>query len=107
MENYGKGEEAYSRLKEHVKACDDKHRHVIDNIMSLQTEVTKLKERQNNFGHQLNDIKVSIDELGSKQDTLTRRRMGSIVFGNEIARSTGVAPLGDTDVLVGMWARVS
>ena len=80
MENYGKGEEAYSRLKEHVKACDDKHRHVIDNIMSLQTEVTKLKERQNNFGHQLNDIKVSIDELGSKQDTLTRRLM-LIAFG--------------------------
>ena len=80
MDNQYKGEEAYSQLKDHVKACDEKHRDVINKIMNLQTEMTKVKERQNNFGHQLNDIKVSIDELGSKQDTLTRRLM-LIAFG--------------------------
>ena len=37
----------------------------------------------------------------------TWRRMGSIAFGSEIASSSGVAPSGDTDVLVGLWARVS
>ena len=75
MNNYDRGEEAYSRLKDHVQACDEKHRDVINKIMNLQTEMTKLKERQTFFGNDLVRLDGKIDALTAKITEMGKKQM--------------------------------
>ena len=93
MTNYDRGEEAYSRLKDHVKSCDDRHRDVISKIMSLQNEVTSLKERQTFFGNDLVRLDGKIDALTAKITDMGKKQM--IMWAVLVASALGSPHLAD------------